>query len=61
MKEGKYPLEPFKINDLQWYYITPRGICVVAEKRDAKGVYLGTTQVNLTWNKINKAYKYFCK
>ena len=42
---------------LSWYYLTPKGINIVAQLENKNGKYMGMTITTLTWLKIKKALK----
>lgn len=56
--KGIFPLSPTQIvNNKSWFYQQRKGLCVVAELRDKRGYYLGTTVTDIPWRKLLEPYK----
>lgn len=55
MKKAAYSLAPIQLGKDAWFYESRYGIVVVAEKRDAAGIYTGTTMTRISWAKLAKS------
>lgn len=46
---------PIRIDSDTWFYVEPKGLCVVRDVRDYNGDYMRTDQFYIRWQDVARA------